>query len=74
VLTLGMAAGFARLRHGSDLDPLIVLTVLTWAVYGAFLVLRFGIGWRGRRAAYMALIGFGLVLALQVSLQTGHFA
>ena len=25
VLTLGMAAGFARVRHGSDLDPLIVL-------------------------------------------------
>jgi hypothetical protein len=25
-------------------------------------------------AAYMALIGFGLVLALQVSLQAGHFA
>ena len=44
VLTLGMAVGFARLRHGSQLDPLIVLTVLTWAVYGAFLVLRFGSG------------------------------
>jgi ABC-type uncharacterized transport system permease subunit len=73
VLTLGMAAGFARIRHGSDLDPLIALTVLTWTVYGAFLVLRFGIGWRGRRAAYTALIGFALVIALQLSLQTGHF-
>jgi ABC-type uncharacterized transport system permease subunit len=73
VLTLGMAAGFARLRHGSDLDPLIVLTVLTWTVYGAFLILRFGIGWRGRRAAYTALVGFALVIALQLSLQTGHF-
>ena len=28
VLTLGMAVGFARLRHNSQLDPLIVLTVL----------------------------------------------
>jgi ABC-type uncharacterized transport system permease subunit len=74
VLTLGMAAGFARIRHGSDLDPLIALTVLTWTVYGAFLVLRFGIGWRGRRAAYTALIGFALVIALQLSLQAGHFA
>ena len=73
VLTLGMAAGFARVRHGSDLDPLIVLTVLTWTVYGAFLILRFGIGWRGRRAAYTALVGFALVIALQLSLQTGHF-
>jgi ABC-type uncharacterized transport system permease subunit len=74
ILTLGMAAGFARVRHGSDLDPLIVLTVLTWAVYGAFLVLRFGIGWRGRRAAYTAIVGFALVIALQLSLQMGHFA
>ena len=68
-----MAAGFARVRHGSDLDPLIVLTVLTWTVYGAFLILRFGIGWRGRRAAYTALVGFALVIALQLSLQDGAF-
>jgi ABC-type uncharacterized transport system permease subunit len=74
VLTLGMAAGFARVRHGSDLDPLIALTVLTWTVYGAFLVLRFGMGWRGRRAAYAALAGFALLIALQLSLQTGHLA
>ncbi len=74
VLTLGMAAGFARIRHGSELDPLIVLTVLTWAVYGAFLLLRFGAGWRGRRAAYVTLAGFALVVALQLSLQMGHFA
>jgi ABC-type uncharacterized transport system permease subunit len=74
VLTLGMAAGFARVRHGSDLDPLIGLTVLTWTVYGAFLVLRFGMGWRGRPVAYTALIGFGLMVALQLSLQMGHFA
>jgi ABC-type uncharacterized transport system permease subunit len=74
VLTLGMAAGFARIRHGSELDPLIVLTVLTWAVYGGFLLLRFGAGWRGKRAAYVTLAGFALVVALQVSLQMGHFA
>jgi ABC-type uncharacterized transport system permease subunit len=74
VLTLGMAAGFARIRHGSDLDPLIVLTLLTWTVYGAFLLLRYGAGWRGRRAAYVTLAGFALVVALQLSLQMGHFA
>lgn len=73
VLTLGMAAGFARLRHGSELDPLIGLTVFTWAVYGVFLVLRYAAGWRGRKAAYMAIAGFGLLVALQLSLQTGHF-
>jgi ABC-type uncharacterized transport system permease subunit len=74
VLTLGMAAGFARIRHGSELDPLIVLTVLTWAVYGTFLVLRYGARWRGRRVAYLTLAGFALIVALQLSLQMGHFA
>jgi ABC-type uncharacterized transport system permease subunit len=53
---------------------LIVLTLLTWAVYGAFLLLRYGAGWRGRRAAYVTLAGFALVVALQVSLQMGHLA
>ena len=74
VLTLGMAVGFARLRHDSQLDPLIVLTVLTWAVYGGFLLLRFGAGWHGRRAAYTTLAGFALVVAMQLSLHMGHFA
>jgi ABC-type uncharacterized transport system permease subunit len=71
VLTLGMAAGFARL---GELDPLIVLTVVIWTVYGAFFVLRLGAGWRGRRAAYLALTGFALVVGLQVLQQMGHFA
>jgi ABC-type uncharacterized transport system permease subunit len=74
VLTLGMAAGFARLRDESDLDPLIGLTVLTWLVYGAFLTLRYGAGWRGRRAAYLALAGFALVIALRLGLPATHFA
>jgi ABC-type uncharacterized transport system permease subunit len=74
LLTLGMAAGFARLRDGSDVDPLIALTVVAWAVYGAFLLLRYGVGWRGRRAAYLALAGFAIVVALQLGLSTNHFA
>ena len=77
VLVAGAHAGHGcRVRPPAarrGLDPLIVLTVLTWTVYGAFLILRFGIGWRGRRAAYTALVGFALVIALQLSLQTGHF-
>jgi ABC-type uncharacterized transport system permease subunit len=74
VLSLGMAAGFARLRDSSDLDPLIGLTVLAWAVYGVFLVMRYGAGWRGRRSAYVALAGFALVIALHLGLPTSHFA
>jgi ABC-type uncharacterized transport system permease subunit len=74
VLTLGMSAGVARLHDRSDLDPLIGLTVLTWAVFGAFLVLRYGAGWRGRRSAYLALAGFALVIALHLGLPGSHFA
>jgi ABC-type uncharacterized transport system permease subunit len=74
LLTLGIAAGFARVRERSDLDPLMVVTVLTWAVYGAFLGLRYGAGWRGRRAAFVALAGFALVVALRLGLPATHFA
>jgi ABC-type uncharacterized transport system permease subunit len=74
LLTLGIAAGFARVRERSDLDPLMAVTVLTWAVYGAFLGLRYGAGWRGRRAAFFALAGFALVVALRLGLPATHFA
>jgi ABC-type uncharacterized transport system permease subunit len=74
VLTLGMAAGFARVRESSDLDPLIGVTVLAWIVFGAYLALRYGAGWRGRRAAYVTLAGFALVIALHLGLPTSHFA
>jgi ABC-type uncharacterized transport system permease subunit len=74
VLTLVMAAGFARVRDRSDLDLLIGLTVLTWLVYGAYLALRYGAAWRGRRAAYLALLGFALVIALRLGLPATHFA
>ena len=74
VLTLGMAMGFARVRDRSDLDLLIGLTLVTWLVYGLFLALRYGAGWRGRRAAYLALVGFSLVIALRLGLPATHFA
>jgi ABC-type uncharacterized transport system permease subunit len=74
LLTIGIAAGFARVRDRSDLDPLMAVTVLTWAVYGAFLGLRYGAGWRGRRAAFIALAGFTLVVALRLGLPATHFA
>ena len=74
VLTLGMAAGFARVRGSSDLDLLIGLTLVTWVVYGAYLGLRYRAGWRGRRAAYIALVGFTLVIALRLGLPATHFA
>ena len=71
VLTLGLVAGFVRLRQqGGSTDALEWLTVATWAVYGGFLVLRP----TGSRAAYLALGGFALVIVARLALAGGHFA
>jgi ABC-type uncharacterized transport system permease subunit len=71
LLTLGLVAGFVRLRQqGGSTDALEWLTVATWGVYGGFLVLRPS----GPRAAYLALGGFALVIVVRLALAGGHFA
>jgi ABC-type uncharacterized transport system permease subunit len=52
----------------------MVVTVLTWAVYAATLALRRFAGWRGRRAAYLVLAGFVLVVVVRLALPVTHFA
>ncbi len=70
-LTLGIAAGIVRLEEdGGGLDALMAVTLLTWAVYGSFLILRP----TGRRAAQVALLGFALVLVARLGLPLTHFA
>ena len=74
-LTLGIVVGLLRLRHsGGGLDAVIALTLAAWVVYGGFLILRFGAGWRGRRAAYLVLAGFVLVALVRVGLPVSHFS
>jgi ABC-type uncharacterized transport system permease subunit len=74
-LTLGVAVGFLRLgERGGRFDALMAVTLVTWVVYGAYLVLRYELGWRGRRAAYVALLGFLLVLTVRLALPMTHFA
>jgi ABC-type uncharacterized transport system permease subunit len=69
-LTLGLIAGIVRLREGGGrLDALEAVTVLTWLVYGGFVVVRP----RGRYAAYLALGGFGLVILARLALAGSHF-
>ena len=71
-LTLGIAVGLARLAGaGGSVDAVVAATLATWTAYTGFLVLRHGFGWRGRRAAYLELAGFALVL---VVLPIGHFS
>jgi len=74
-LTLGIVVGLVRLREeGGGLDALMVVTLLTWLVYGAYLLLRYELGWRGRRTAYLALVGFLLVITVRLGLPLTHFS
>ncbi|MER3427301.1 MAG: hypothetical protein C4334_04235 [Pyrinomonas sp.] len=65
-LTLGIIAGmswsFARDGRAWRNDPKEVLTALTWLLYLLLLSQRYVAGWRGRRAAWIGLAGFTLVL------------
>jgi ABC-type uncharacterized transport system permease subunit len=71
-LSLGIVVGLLRLvDSGGAFDAVVAATLVTWAAYAAFLVLRHGFGWRGRRAAYLEVAGLALVL---VALPIAHFS
>jgi ABC-type uncharacterized transport system permease subunit len=74
-LTLGVAVGLVRLENdNARFDATMGVTFLTWLVYAAFLVLRWEAGWRGRRIAYVALVGFALVVLTRLLLTPfAHF-
>ena len=65
VFTLAIVTGaiwVARLGllHGrGTLRPEYLLAVGTWVAFAVLLVARVGAGWRGRRAAWLTLGGFG---------------
>jgi ABC-type uncharacterized transport system permease subunit len=74
-LTLGIGVGVVRLvSQGDHVDALVAVTALTWLVWAAYLVLRAAAGWAGRRAAYLALAGFALVIVARLALPATHFA
>ena len=52
----------------------IAATAATWLVWCAYLGLRLLAGWAGRRAAYLALAGFALVVVVRLALPATHFA
>ena len=66
LLTLGMITGsiWARYAWGSfwSWDWKEVWSLLTWILYGALLHGRINVGWRGRRAALLAIVGFFAVM------------
>ncbi len=66
MLTLGLITGFiyAKSVWGRfwSWDPKEVWSGITWLLYAALLHQRLTVGWRGRRAAIWAIIGFAVVL------------
>ena len=66
MLTLGLVTGFvyAKSVWGRfwSWDPKEVWAGITWLFYAALLHERLTVGWRGRRSAIMAIIGFGVLL------------
>ncbi|TML73942.1 MAG: hypothetical protein E6G13_01840 [Actinobacteria bacterium] len=74
-LTLGIAVGIVRLRErGGGFDALMAVTLVTWGFYGTYLALRIGARLRGRRAAYVVLLGFVLVAVARLALPVTHFS
>ncbi len=71
-LTVGLITGgiwASQLPSSSDpsasmsiTDPKIFVAVLCWVVYSFELYAQRAIGWRGRRAAWLSAVGFGIVL------------
>ncbi len=65
-LTLGILTGavWANSAWGTywSWDPKETWSLITWFVYAIFLHCRFMRGWRGRRAAWISIIGFLSVL------------
>jgi ABC-type uncharacterized transport system permease subunit len=70
LLTVGLAAGLVRLREqGKGIDATVAAAFVTWLVYAGFVATRA----TGRRAAQLALLGFGLVIVARVALAGSHF-
>ena len=66
LLTLGIATGMfwssarsGRIWHN---DPKEIFALLTWLLYFGLTIYRSSASWQGRRAAWLGVVGFALVL------------
>lgn len=66
LLTVGLITGliYARSVWGRfwSWDPKEVWSAIAWLFYAVLLHERLTVGWRGRRSAIMAILGFGVLL------------
>ncbi|MGH7371709.1 MAG: cytochrome c biogenesis protein CcsA, partial [Candidatus Methylomirabilales bacterium] len=78
LLTAGLITGAiqSQAARGQILmwDPTQLLSLVTWVIYAGLLQARLTAGWRGRKAALLAILGFSAVLAtfLGVSVLLGR--
>ena len=70
LLTVGIVVGLTTLDR-DDVDAAMAVTVGIWALYAVAMLLRREAGIRGRRAAWLLLVGLALVA---VVLPLTHFA
>ncbi len=71
LLTLGIVVGAVWTQYIQEVtwswfDPKIVFTLATWMIYVIQISIRHMFGWRGRKAAYSSIIGFGGILSTYV--------
>jgi len=79
MLTIGLITGFVYAKaiweRFWSWDPKEVWSGITWILYAVLLHERLAVGWRGRRAAIMAIVGFCVVLFTFIGVNffmTGH--
>jgi cytochrome c-type biogenesis protein CcsB len=79
MLSIGLITGMVYAKnvwgHFWSWDPKEVWSAITWIFYATLLHERLTVGWRGRRAAIMAIVGFGVLLFTFLGvnfLLTGH--
>ena len=66
MLTIGLVSGMVYAKtiwgHFWSWDPKEVWSAVTWIFYAILLHERLAVGWRGRRAAVMAIVGLAVLL------------
>ncbi len=66
LMTIGLIAGFAYAsavwKSPWSWDPKEILALITWGIYAVLLHERLAVGWRGKRAAWLAIFGFSAIM------------
>ena len=68
-LSMGIVAGVIRAEKFKVADwwsdPLVLMAIATWIVYAVYVYTRLASGWRGRRAAYLAITGLVFLVLIR---------